>query len=293
MFPYPMNNQLSMHNSPMQPTYNQPIQSMNQGFHMHQPIQSMNQGFHMHPLPMITQRPPPPTIYAHAPAHPPPTLLPISHSNSNSHSNSHSNSNSHDAVQLARMQGVEDGKKAAKEKKWKKAYDEQKAAKRQGQNFDPLYDSHHDYEQHHTPNHQQANAPTLIASATASTGTSTETEKGKNKHKGIFICKKTSLVTLKNKWKRGLIYLLIFICMVAHMAILRQSLDKINLSQNQEDIKNKIIGVFIVAIIICIAMLGVFYYCIRYITLSFLILTLGLLATAITNIIFLIQLEYN
>lgn len=283
-------------------------------YHPPQPM-ATNPGFLMHPPPMTTSMHiPQPMVQQpsmHHPTHstiiarpPAPTLLSQSHHPTQSHPHHPTQSHSHDAVELARMKGVQEGIQAAREKKWRKAYILQKeAALRQGQ----IYNPHQDYQEHpqeanhHIQNHQQAhthtNTPTLIASTAttpAAASTSTETEKWKDKHKGSYICKKGFLAKkLKKIWKRGLIYLLIFICMVAHIAILRQSLDKINLSQNQEDIKNKIIGVFIVAIIIFIAILGVFIYCFRYITLFFLFLTLGLLATAITNIIFLIQLEYN
>ena len=272
---------------------------------------SMYTSFPMNPQPMSVTRPP--TIYPSFPMNPqpmsvtrPPTIYanpaPVLLSHNSSLQSTHSHKSQGDLVlELATYKATKEAEEATKEaaklKKWKKEYNKVKYGNSHNTNTNLSYLDQYQEGVHNSHQNNQSSTvtPTLIAPAATAATTATSTDaKWKDKNKDSILCKKGFLgKSLKKSWKRVLIYVLIFLCMVAHIAILRQSLEKINLSQNQEDIKNKIIGVFVAAVMIFILILGVFLYCFRWITLFFLVLTLGLVVTAITNIIFLIQLEYN
>ena len=79
--------------------------------------------------------------------------------------------------------------------------------------------------------------------------------------------------------------------MLAHIAILRQTQNKIQLTKEKENIKNYIIGSFVAGIFIVVGILGLASYCQRSITLSILFLIFLLFGTVCLNIHFIIQFE--
>ena len=253
------------------------------------------QHFHHPPAPMWGQsnsqhRPPPPIILSN----PPPMILhPQPHQPHPHVVHPHSEKRyTEEELELREMKAAKAEKARLKAERNKKAWKRQKYGPQHFQEEIIQQNEHH--EQYHEPQNHDIVHDVVVHEQKQEAHIDTSDTKRKDQVKGKLICTKGSTYFkkyLKKKWQRGLIFLLIFACMLAHIAILRQTQNKIQLTKEKENIKNYIIGSFVGGIFIFVGILGLASYCQRSITLSILFLIFLLFGTVCLNIHFIIQFE--